>query len=159
MVQYEITKADKNLYKRDFCRYYSKKAFIISACFIPYTVFLLFVGYFSDAQALMYAYGFLSVSLFAFAFGCTAVLKVNRQFSNMFNECDEMHYCVELKDRVCTVKNITQENQIWFDCANVKRISKLKHIIIVKLKNNKIIFFPKTKDTENFFTIWDYGVL
>ena len=158
MVQFSIKKADAQMYKRDIQGYHSKKAFIIGACFAPFAIFLLLVGIFDDKEALGYSCGFLCVSLVSIAFGFGKALEVKNEIAGLFAEYDEIHYSVETSGQVCTVDNVTKNNRIRFDSTSVKKVSRLKNTIVIKLKNNKTIFFPKVYAIDELFKTWDYGV-
>lgn len=152
MIPYELRQENEQIYAKEMRWYTLKNALIISTCALLLSVYFLLVGYIDDREALRYGYEWLCIAI---AVTIVAILRsyvmTKKMITEIFVGFEVLHYSIEQIGSVCLVKNVTKNKDFSFLQNEVKKVSFLNNIIVVKLTKRRIIFFPKIDSIEMLF--------
>ena len=125
-----------------------KPLLIIGAVALPLSIFFLIVGYASsEAEALTMGYPALLISVFAvlmFVAQYSAFNKVLLAHFEKNAEDDKVEYSIAKTEG--NIEIARTSDKFSFATVDIEKVSCTKNNIIVRLRNKKLLAFPKQED-------------
>ena len=155
MIQFKLMKKDEEIYKKEIGNLTGKIPFIISGCAAPFSIYCLIVGFlFTDKEVLRLGFESLVLTVIMLAVGIIIVLRIRKDISKAFADCNEIQFSMELIGGNCVVINSTKNKRGVITRQDVKKLFVLKNTAILKQKNSKMLFCPKSEEIIQFLSDW-----
>ncbi len=123
---------------------------IIAAIMFALSLYFLIVGFLSDKEALSYGFIMLAASIFIISLYVVFFLKFKKQAELFFdkNSIDGViDYELEKDNDRFTLRCVQSNSFTRFSKSDITYIRPIGKTIVVKLKDRRILPFPKTDDT------------
>lgn len=152
MILYEYRREKVQIYAKEFSWCQLKKPLIVSICALLLSIYFLLVGYLYDREALRMGYEWLCLAIVVTISASIRSSRINKKIiTEMFGDFEVLYCSIEQIGFVCLVKNITKNKELSFMQSEVKKVSFLDNIIVVKLTKRRVTFFPKIDSIEMLF--------
>lgn len=154
MINYERSKADLKIYIKEICISQCKIPFIIACVSLPLAIYFLFIGwYIPDKECLSDGFILLLIFTMMILASIRIYQKLKKAILAQFEKMEDnvVQYSLSYNENTYIITRLIDNSEFKFKKEDIKKVYFQKNIIVIKLKTNRIIDFPKIKEIENMF--------
>lgn len=154
MAKYKLTFKTIHDIHRDSFFHLIKIPIIITAVFLPLGICFLIIGFIINKEMLIFGFAFL-IYLILFSLViliCALIIKNNISKYFKKNSVDGViEYQIDLQNDAYIIIDLTNNTKSVLKKCDIKKITILKHSILIKQINRSSSLFPKTDEIRELF--------
>ena len=154
MVKYKLTFKTIHDIHRDSFFHLIKIPVIIAAVFLPLGICFLIVGFVINKEMLTFGFAVLIYLILLGLIILIYALTIKNSISKYFkkNSVDGIiEYQIDLQNGAYIITDITNDTKSALKKCDIKKITILKHSILIKQINGSTSLFPKTDEIRELF--------
>ncbi len=133
-----------------------KPLIILNFAILPFMIFFLLVGIFSDKEAFNYFCHMIICFILSLAINIRMYFYYKKSNQMFFNTCDEdgnVEEIITLENDEYVINNTTQKTINRIKKSEIKSIIQTKKAIIIKTIYNQKVYIPKNDELLDFFEL------